>query len=154
MIPDTLYCIRSVNSNKKTFRTLSMTTKSQVPDEGSVTVPFATAHEQTKNYRQFMKQEGIPEIAFFIKTEDLIGALQLPADTIVNPSISGIRVYMALENLPDDKRRSHVYVVATDKDQNDITKDPNNNSLIYDMTWPCPNICSTPNVLNTDFIEN
>jgi hypothetical protein len=128
--------------------------KPEVPNEGSVTVPFATAHEQTKNYRQFIQAEGIDEIAFFIKTEDLISALQLPADTIVNPSITGIRVYMALENLPENKKRSHVYVVATDQNQNDITKDSKNQSLIYDMTWPCPNICSTPNVLNTDSIEN
>lgn len=128
--------------------------KPEVPNEGSVTVPFVTAHEQTKNYRQFIQAEGIDEIAFFIKTEDLISALQLPADTVVNPDITGIRVYMALENLPENKKRSHVYVVATNKDQNDITKDSKNQSLIYDMTWPCPNICSTPNVLNTDFIEN
>jgi hypothetical protein len=131
-----------------------MTTKSTVPDEGSVAVPFATAHEQTKNYRDFIQPEGINEIAFFIKTEDLISALQLPAETTVNPNITGIRVYMALEHLPENKKRSHVYVVATDADQNDITKDSNNNSLIYDMTWPCPNICSKANVLNTDSIEN
>lgn len=123
--------------------------KSEVPNEGSVSVDFDTAHKQTKNYREFIKREGIEEIAFFIKKEDLANALK-PAPGSTEADISGIRIYMALEDLIDGKRRSHVYVVATNQEQNDITKDSNNNSLIYDMTWPCPNLCSTPNILNSD----
>jgi hypothetical protein len=119
-------------------------------NEGSTPVSFDTAQKQTTDYRDFIGTVGISEIAFFIKREDIISVLQLPESTPVNPDISGMRMYMALQDLPDGKKRSHVYVVATDQKLNDITMDSNKSSLIYDMTWPCPNLCSNPNVLNTD----
>lgn len=127
-----------------------MTTTPLKPGEGPVTVEFETAHDQTKNYREFMSEQGLDVIAFFIKKEDLLSAMQLPAELSGNSEISGVRVYMAMKELEDGKRRNHVYVVATDQDRNDMTKNAEGNSMIYDMTWPCPNLCSAPNVLNSD----
>lgn len=127
-----------------------MTKTPIIPGEGVVTVEFETAHDQTKNYREFMGAQGLDVIAFFIKKEDLLSAMQLPLELSGNSEISGVRIYMAMKQLEDGKKRNHVYVVATDQDHNDMTKDSEGKSMIYDMTWPCPNLCSTPNVLNSD----
>jgi hypothetical protein len=127
-----------------------MTKTPLMSGEGVVTVEFGTAHDQTKNYREFMKAQGLDVIAFFIRKEDLLSAMQLPQELSGNSDISGVRIYMAMKELEDGKRRNHVYVVATDQDLNDITRNSEDKSMIYDMTWPCPNLCSTPNVLNSD----
>ncbi len=127
-----------------------MTNKPLIQGKGAVTVEFTTAHEETKNYRDFMTEQGLDVIAFFIRKEDLLSAMQLPAELSGNSDITGIRIYMAMRDLEDGKRRNHVYVVATDQKLNDMTKDGENKSMIYDMTWPCPNLCSTPNVLNSN----
>ncbi len=129
-----------------------MTKNSEIPNEGSTTVEFTVAHEQTKNYREFINTVGIEEIAFYIKKEDLMEALT-PASGSPESSITGIRIYMALEPLEDGKKRSHVYVVATDEGRNDIVKDSEGKSLIYDMTWPCPNLCSSSNLLNSNAVD-
>jgi hypothetical protein len=140
------------NKKQNQFKLKRMTNNSEIPNEGSTTVEFTVAHQQTKNYREFINTVGIDEIAFYIKKEDLLEALK-PAAGASESSFSGIRIYMALKPLEDGKKRSHVYVVATDQDRNDIVKDSENNSLIYDMTWPCPNLCSSSNILNSNTID-
>jgi len=112
-----------------------------------ITVDPVIAAEQTTNYRNFMQGSGINEIAFYIRAEDLLGALQLPFELPEGHNITGVRVYMALEELPNNNH-SHLYVVGTDENNNDIILDSNNQSQIYDMTWPCPDLCSQANILN------
>lgn len=124
--------------------------KSGLPNEGPTPVEFSVAHEQTKNYREFASSVGIDEIAFFIKKEDVLAALQTPEGLSPESEISGIRIYMAVNHLESGKKRSHVYIVATDENRNDIIKNSEDKSLIYNMTWPCPNLCSSQNLLNSD----
>lgn len=112
------------------------------------TVDLEKAQQGTSAYRESIVPLGIETIAFFIRIEDLLGALQLPQQVLPDDySLTGIRVYMAKGAITKNTTYNHLYVVATDQDRNDIVQDSQGASQIYDMTWPCPDLCSTENVL-------
>ncbi|HTN16848.1 MAG TPA: hypothetical protein VL092_04140 [Chitinophagaceae bacterium] len=112
-----------------------------------VSVDVLTAAAQTANYRNFI-QGNFDQIAFHIRAEDLLHALELPIQMTPEHPIQGIRVYMALEQRADGSNYSHLYVVGTTAGGDDIVQGPLGDSRVYDMTRPCPDMCSNANLLN------
>lgn len=51
----------------------------------------------------------------------------------------GIRFYYGI----DEDGQKQIVMVGVDSDENDLT------NLVADMSFPCPNACSTPNALNS-----
>lgn len=121
-----------------------MSNTNQKPLKNSVPVDLAAV--QTSNWRDYMTelvQDPNDMIkGYFIPISDLTDVMQ--------NAQKGARVYFALPEQGEevDIRGVHLYVVAVDEDGNDILENSNGDSLVYDTTVPCPNMCGEPNKLN------
>lgn len=96
--------------------------------EGSE-ITLANAAAMTAKYRHDNPNETL---AHFFGKDILIELLD-------QEGCVGIRIYYGL----DEDNNKQLVIVGVDSDQNDITR------LVADMSYPCPNACSTPNPLNS-----
>ncbi len=109
-------------------------------------VDITKAAAETKAWRDFMAT--LPQVdqvnAYFIPIEDITNILQY--------ATNGIRTYFAIRNdAQGANAQVHLYVVPVDANGNDMLWGPQgqSQSLIYDTTMPCPNVCGASNPLNT-----
>lgn len=104
-------------------------------------VPVSTAATETAAWRTFIG--GVTQDpnylinAFFIPIGDISNTIQY--------AVNGFRAYMAMR----EDGTLHLYWVAVDADGNDVLEDSNNNSLVFDSTFPCPTRCGQSNSLNS-----
>ncbi|MBE2290313.1 MAG: hypothetical protein IAE95_12215 [Chitinophagaceae bacterium] len=104
-------------------------------------VPVATAAADTAAWRTFIA--GVTQDpnylinAFFIPIGDISNTIQY--------AVNGFRAYMGMR----EDGTLHLYWVAVDADGNDVLEDSNNNSLVFDSTFPCPTCCGQSNALNS-----
>jgi|GEM_PF-2425646 len=128
-------------------------------------VDLNKAAGETAAWRSFMdKLEGAGHqdrvYSYFIPIADVFnlinigiyGSDKMPqVEQIDMQVISGLRAYFALrppgENGPNAQEMLHLYMVPVDMNGNDIL-DVEGNSVIYDTTQPCPNMCGVTNPLN------
>lgn len=118
------------------------------PQPAPICVPVQIASNQTEAWRNFMAtlpaQDQIN--AYFIPIGDITSILQFAKQ--------GIRVYFAMRPVGQGANQQvHLYVVPVDEQGNDQLENPQtadpSDTLIYDTTMPCPNMCGAPNALNT-----
>ena len=110
------------------------------PKEENVTmyppVPLQLAAQQTLNWRNYLAANPAAGAnAFYIPFTDIQDITQWSANG------GGIRIYLALKT-PGDLSTIHVLVVPVDQHKDDICVSATGNSLVYDMSIPCPNLCS------------
>jgi hypothetical protein len=103
-------------------------------------IPESTAVDYTTNYRNY--QSGIAP------TPDYIRAFNIPMEDIISLSqferSTSVRAYLGM-SVPGDITSLQLVLVPVDKDNNDILSiqapDGTDQSSIYDLTTPCPQIC-------------
>lgn len=93
-------------------------------------IPLETASEWTANYRNSHPGETIAH--FFGR--DILEAI------LAQPECVGIRMYYALD---DEGKKQLVLVGAKENRDDQVT------GIIADLSWPCPDGCSSNNSLNS-----
>jgi hypothetical protein len=103
-------------------------------------IPVLTAQQQTADWRDFINPIAGNAIvhSFFIPKEDI--------DAVYKYAETGIRVYGALR-IANDPTSLHLLVVGVDANGDDVIED-GGDSIIYDTTQPCPNMCGGVSILN------
>ena len=92
-------------------------------------IPLATASAMTAKYRRDFPNETLAH--FFGKN--------IIHEVLEQDGCVGARIYYAI----DEFGAKQLVMVGVDSDENDIL------GIVADMTFPCPNTCSTPNPLNS-----
>jgi len=115
-------------------------------DEQKYEYPYASAIEGIKNWREFVNQDDMPS-AYFLHKEDLLFLInELMSQDAVG---MGVRCYPSRDK---DTGTNHLLMVAVVEDENypngkDLYYPVGTQSMIFDLTRPCPNMCDEKSAL-------
>jgi len=106
-------------------------------------VPIPDAAKETFRWREFIRTVAPQDPSawingYFIPIDDI--------NSIMGYAVNGARVYFAMR----EDSSIHLYIVPVDGNGDDILENSQDESLVYDTTLPCPNMCGSPNELNSN----